>query len=119
MRRVLVLSAVFALLVAPSASASSTKSQVRKAALRYLHALERADARTACDMLSRAGLEDAGYRDRRACRSEIHETGGTGAMPLKIHRIVLKTATQADVFVDDGDVELSRYPHRGWRVDVG
>jgi hypothetical protein len=119
MRRLLIVPLMIALLITPAASASSTKAQVRKAALRYLHAVERGDAKTACDMLSRAGLEDAGYRDRRACRRDIEETGGTGPMPLKIHRIVIKTRTQADVFVDDGDVELSRYPHKGWLVDVG
>src|SRR4051812_49728068 len=102
MRRLLVLSAAFALLVAPSALASSTKSQVRKAALRYLHALERADARTACDMLSGAGLEDAGYRDRRACRRDINETGGSRAVALHSHPLRLHSLAPAAAFSRDG-----------------
>jgi hypothetical protein len=119
MRRVLLVSALVTFFLASCGSTSSTRSQVRTAALRYLHAWERGDAQTACGMLSAAGLEDAGYRDRRACWRDVEETGGSGPAPNTIHRIEITTPTQADVFVDDGDVILSRYPHRGWLVDVG
>ena len=60
-------------------------------------------------------LRQAGCRDRRACRAD-RETGATG-YASEIHRSVIKSPTQADVFVDDGNVEISRYAYRGWRVE--
>jgi hypothetical protein len=118
-RLLLVVAALGGLIAGAPSSASSTKAQVRKAVLRYLRAEERGDAKIACAMLSPAGLEDAGYRNRRACRRDVEETGGSGPAPNRIHRIVMESPTQADVFVDDGDVVLSRYPGKGWLVDVG
>ena len=59
----------------------------------------------AAAIAERAGADPGDGRDR--------------AYASEIHRIVIKSPTQADVFVDDGNVEISRHAYRGRRVEGG
>jgi hypothetical protein len=103
---------------------ATAEAQVRAAAQRYLDALARGDAETACGMLSDSGIDDAGYGSRRDCVRDYNANGKFPSFPIV--SVKMRSESEADVIIGDAAasdsgndaVSLKRYP-TGWLVDVG
>jgi hypothetical protein len=103
---------------------TNTKRDIRRVAVRYIHAAAVGDGRTACSLLSTRGLADGGYSSRAACRRD--RSANPLGKTFLVLKITLRGARTAFVVIGDAAVSdsgndtivLRRYGSR-WLIDVG
>jgi hypothetical protein len=105
-------------------AAANPKTDIRRVAVRYMHAAAVGDGKTACSLLSTKGLADGGYSSRAACRSDYSANPLGKTFPVL--KITLRGPRTAFVVIGDAAVSdsgndtivLRRYGSR-WLIDAG
>ena len=70
MWRVIPVAVTTAAVLGCGGTATNPKKDIRRVAVRYIHAAAVGDGKTACSLLSTKGLADGGYPSRAACRRD-------------------------------------------------
>ena len=123
-RRTISLAVTTAAVLGCGGSATNPKNDIRRVAVRYIHAAAVGDGKTACSLLSTKGLADGGYSSRAACRRDYSADPLGKTFPVL--RITLRDPRTAFVVIGDAAVSdsgndtivLRRYGRR-WLIDVG
>ena len=105
-------------------AATNPKNDIRRVAVRYVHAAAVGDGKTACLLLSTKGLADGGYSSRAACRRDYSANPLGKTFPVL--RITLRGPRTAYAVIGDAAVSdsgndtivLGRYGSR-WLIDAG
>ena len=116
--------ALFLPLVVCGAASANDRRDVHLVAERYLRAITLGDGKTACSLLSRRGLSDAGYGSPAACVKSY--AGSDPHKPYAVHNITLRAHHTTTAFLEigkgrgsnSGTIVLRRYGRR-WLIDVG
>ena len=124
MWRVIPAAVTTAALLGCGGTATSPKHEIRRVAVRYIHAAAVGDGKTACSLLSPQGLADGGYSSRAACRRDYSANPLGKTFPVL--KITLRGPRTAVVVIGDAAVSdsgndrivLRRYGSR-WLIDAG